>query len=258
MRLGVSDMALLYKLDARDALSRMFSDTAKTTPISDGTALAAWEPSGGTIADDLVQGTLGARPIYRANYNSSGHPAADFDGSNDFMSAVDDDAWDVANVTVVVAARIATATGDRLLAHKWSPTNWNNGWGFVQTGSRLGGATFSWISGGQPFSTGAGLMFVRTNGAYRDTGYNGRYFGGNTNVTLPTNSQGFSVGGPNFFAHMGFHYISVWDTSLTNDELDAELYAVDQAFGLGQYSLRGSSGTAGFTGIRGVSRRLGT
>jgi len=78
-------MALLYRLDARDALSK---------PITNGTAIAAWEPSGGTIADDVLQTTLGARPIYRSNYNSSGYPAADFDGSNDVLTAIDSESHD--------------------------------------------------------------------------------------------------------------------------------------------------------------------
>lgn len=234
-------MALLYRLDSR-LPGTLWSDTGKTTLVSNGGTVAVWTPSGGSITDDTTQSTAANRPTYRANYSSSGYPGVEFDGSNDLMSAVDAAGWDVSAITVICAARIAVATGDRLVAHKWHNGNWNDGWGVVLSGTRYCGMVNTWNPVGPPLVTGPALMWIRTTGSggYKDAAYNGTGAGSNASVTIPTNANAFTIGsGSVGYPFSGaIHYVAVYDSALSNSDLDAALYDLDQAFGLGQYAVR--------------------
>ncbi len=123
-------MPLLYQLDS-NVIGTMFSDTGKTTQITDGGAVAAWTAPNGSVTTDCLQSTLANRPLYRANYSSSGYPAVEFDGSNDAMSIVHSAAWNVSIIDVfLVLTSTSLASGTyRGIVGKWTTNGWNDGWG---------------------------------------------------------------------------------------------------------------------------------
>ena len=125
-------MSLLYQLDA-SVVGTMFSDTGKTTQITDGGAVAAWTAPNGSVTTDCLQSTLANRPLYRANYSSSGYAAVEFDGSNDAMSVAHSAAWNVSILDVLmVITSTSLATGTyRGIIGKWTNSSWNDGWGLT-------------------------------------------------------------------------------------------------------------------------------
>jgi hypothetical protein len=235
-------MGLLYKLDARDS-GNIWANTGKTTPSTNGSAVAVWNPSSGSvITDDCTQSTAANQPTLNTDYLSSGKPAVVFDGSDDRLLTVDSAAWDVTSITVIVAARASTVTGDRLFCSKWDTYNWNNGWGLGFSSTRFTGQIISWMANGQPATTGAQLCAIRGTTAWKDSYYNGR-FSGSSGASIPANSYPFAIGAGNsgqYAMAIGIHYVLAYDTALTNAEFDSALYDCDIAFGLGFFTTRAS------------------
>lgn len=235
-------MGLLYKLDARDS-GNLWANTGKTTPSTNGSAVVVWSPSSGSaITNDCTQSTAANQPALNTNYLSSGKPAVVFDGSNDRLLTSDSNAWDVTDITVIVAARASAVTGDRLFCTKWDAGNWNNGWGLGFSGTRFTGQGSSWNPSGQPASTGAQLCAIRGTAAWRDSYYNGR-FEGAPGTSIPANSYAFAIGAGNggqYAMAIGIHCVLIYDTALTNAEFDSALYDCDSAFGLGFFTTRAS------------------
>jgi hypothetical protein len=64
-----------------------WQETAKTTPAGNGDPVGAivGTGQGSSSADALRSASDANRPVYRSNYNSSGYPAFEFDGTNDLM-----------------------------------------------------------------------------------------------------------------------------------------------------------------------------
>lgn len=240
-------MPLLYKLDARET-ANLWANIAKTTPASNGGPVAVWSPSAGSsITDDCTQATAANQPTLSTNYLSSGRSAVVFDGSNDRLLTIDSNAWDPTAITVVCAARAASVAGDRLFCSKWDGANWNAGWGMGFSTNRFTGAVNTWNSSGPLGTTGSQLCAVRTNGSWRDTFYNGLFWGSSGSASNPANAFQFALGagsGGQFPAAIGIHCVLVYDTALSNAELDAALYDCDNAFGLGFYDTRTSGGSS--------------
>jgi hypothetical protein len=124
-------MALLYQLDA-SVIGTMFSDTGKTTQITDGGNVAAWAAPNGSVTTDALQSTSGNRPTYRANYSSSGYPAVEFDGTSDSLSTAHSAAWNntIIDVFIVLTSTNAAASTYRGVFTKWTGS-WNDGWGLI-------------------------------------------------------------------------------------------------------------------------------
>ena len=125
-------MALLHQLDT-SVIGTMFSDTGKTTQITDGTVAAAWAAPNGSVTTDALQSTLANRPTYRANYSSSGYPGLEFDGSNDQMSIAHSSGWNstVVDVFIVLTSTSNGGAGYKGIYNKWLDGNWGTGWGAV-------------------------------------------------------------------------------------------------------------------------------
>jgi PKD repeat protein len=82
-----------------------FTDAGGTVACADGDPVRVWKDRSGN-SRDLSQGTLGNRPLYRAN---SGNPYVEFDGTDDFMSAAYSPGA-LAGATMLASARL-TANG---------------------------------------------------------------------------------------------------------------------------------------------------
>ena len=123
-------MTLAYQLDA-SSIATLFSDTGKTTQVSDGGTVAVWTAPNGSITTDALQSTSGNRPTYRSNYGSSGYAAVEFDGSNDHLSVAHSSAWNVSIIDLfLVLTSTSLASGTyRGIVGKWSNGSWNDGWG---------------------------------------------------------------------------------------------------------------------------------
>lgn len=125
-------MALLYQLDA-SVIGTMFSNTGKTTQITDGGGVAAWAAPNGSVTTDALQSTSGNRATYRANYSSSGYPAVEFDGTNDQFSVAHSASWNVSIIDLFVvlnSTNNATLTPFyRGIVTKFGTSAWSTGWG---------------------------------------------------------------------------------------------------------------------------------
>lgn len=80
----------------------------------DGNAIASWIDCENGLA--MAQAVGSKQPIHRTDYASSGYPAAEFDGVDDFLS-VDDPMLDVTKFAFLCAVKQATAgTADTVYA----------------------------------------------------------------------------------------------------------------------------------------------
>lgn len=126
-------MSLLHQLDT-SVIGTMFSDTGKTTQITNGGTVAAWAAPNGSITTDAVQSTSASRPTYRSNYGSSGYPGLEFDGSNDQMSIAHSSGWNasIIDVFIVLTSTNNGAPGSfRGIHSKFGNDLWTTGWGAV-------------------------------------------------------------------------------------------------------------------------------
>jgi len=246
-------MGLLYRLDALDS-ANLWANTGKTVPATNGSAVAVWSPStGSTITDDCTQATATNQPTLSTNYLGSGKTAVVFDGLNDRLLTPSSAAWNPSNITVICAARCSSISGDRLFCSKWNESNWNDGWGMGFSGGRFIGMVNAY-SGGPFQMTGSQLAVVRTDGSYRDTFYNGRWHGTSVSPTHIASPFAFTLGagqGGSYPLAVGIHCVRVYDTALSNAELDDVLYACDSTYGLGFYNSRSSGGGSSAPSMRG-------
>lgn len=131
-------MGLLYQLSASDT-ANLWANDAKSTPVSNGSVVAAWTPKAGSITTDALQTNNTLRPLWSSNYASSGYPAVVFDGSNDAMDIAHSSAWNVTTVLeFLVAMRCTTATpGYRGILQKFTSSAWNDGFSLSHSESRF-------------------------------------------------------------------------------------------------------------------------
>lgn len=123
-------MGLVYRIDAQD-ITTMFSDAAEATQITDGTGIYTLVPkTGSSVTTRAIQATSASRPTYRANFDSSGLPAIEFDGTNDTMTIAHSIGWNTTTIIeFFVAMRvIQSASGYAPIIMKYSNGSWNDGW----------------------------------------------------------------------------------------------------------------------------------
>jgi len=77
---------LLHDFSA--ASGNRYQDQAKTTAANDGDPVGVWSPTGqGSLSLDMIRLSADSRrPTYRANYDSSGYPALEFNGTSHGMN----------------------------------------------------------------------------------------------------------------------------------------------------------------------------
>lgn len=236
-------MTLLYELDSSKP-GTLWSDTGKTSAATNGGSVAAWSPNAGSISTDFLQSTSGSRPIYRTDYNSSGYPAIEFDGSNDFMACAYSASWQVASLTVFAAIEIRRVGTQEYLIGR-TDNSWTTGWSMTNYNSNFNGGS-PYNSGMVPYSTGRHLFCLRvSNGSYQDLRVSNKADGSYSTVTLPTNSNTVSLCGVasgSFPAQVGVMYVAIYDSALSHADMQDKAYAIDQAFGLGLYNARAAGG----------------
>lgn len=247
-----SDILLHY--DASDA-SSLFTDTAATTAASDGNEVRAITPQAGAALSGAATGANG--PTYHLNYSATGYPGLQFDGTNDVLRF---------NGT-------GLSVGQALFAI--CAQTWISG---LTVWSRGGGVGFLRQFGGSSIQTSTGVGVTGTTGktvcasiaragqtAADSLAASGSSTGNGLSATLGTPiAFGAFESGPLTFAQYGafvLHEVMFvagtceWGQVLRAAKIMRSKWGITDPNAMPQ---KPTGGTAGFTGIRGVSRRLGT
>lgn len=113
---------------AADEPTTIYEDIGGTDLVEDGDAVASWRTTAnGTLSLLANQSVLASRPLYRANYASSGYPALEFDGSNDGLLIPHNAALSVTNQTIFIVAKADTLSAWRMLLSKVGNGSWTTG-----------------------------------------------------------------------------------------------------------------------------------
>lgn len=113
---------------AADDASTIYEDTGGTDLAEDGDGVAAWRTTSNSVLSLLAtQSTSGNRPLYRANYASSGYPGVEFDGTNDGLLIPHDAAFDTSELTVFAVSQADALSTYRFIWSRLSSGAWTNG-----------------------------------------------------------------------------------------------------------------------------------
>lgn len=113
---------------AADEPTTIYEDTGGTDQAEDSDLVAAWRSTAnGSLSLLATQSTSDSRPIYRANYASSGYPAIEFDGTDDGLLIPHNAALSITSQTVFVVAKADTISSWRMLLSKLSSGSWSQG-----------------------------------------------------------------------------------------------------------------------------------
>lgn len=237
-------MSLLWTLDSSDP-SKLFADTAKTTPITDGGGVAAVVPAGGTITTDALQSTSGSRPTYRANYSGSGYPAIEFDGTADNLAIAHSSDWNVSVLDLLVVLTATSSTGARGVINKFATVGWNDAWGLAVESGRFycGSPGYSTVSG--PYIGGTRILIY----CHFENGKNGAQFGpvyaGTNTGTGPQNTTAsvrIGRGDPTgaFYFAGAINEIKIFGGGMTEQEVMDSKNTIRAKWGLAHITSRPS------------------
>ena len=117
---------------AADQPATIYEDTGGTDQAEDGDAVAAWRSTAnGTLSLLTTQSTAANRPLYRANYASSGYPAIEFDGSNDGLLIPHNAALDISEQTIFAVVKADDLTPWRFILSRHGNAGWDPGTGLL-------------------------------------------------------------------------------------------------------------------------------
>jgi hypothetical protein len=235
-------MSLLYQLDA-SVIGTMFSDTGKTTQVTNGGTVAAWTAPSGSITTDALQSTSGNRPTYRSNYSSSGYAAVEFDGTNDMLSVSHSSGWNVSviDVFLVMLCGAAEVGSFRGLITKFSSTSWTSAWGTTYSDGALSFGAPSYLNVTCKAVVGSRLlMHVHFEANCNGAAQGHSTYGGSTVGAGPTNTTasvfvGGAFGGNNPFSG-AIHELRVYGGGETNQTLVDVKNALASKWGLASVS----------------------
>lgn len=181
-------MSLLWTLDSSDT-TKLFADTAKTTPITDGTGVAAVVPAGGSITTDALQSTSGSRPTYRANYSSSGYPGLECDGTSDYLGVAHSSGWNVSVLDIFAIVTLTNAAAAQGIITKWTNASWNDGWGIAMNAGAFACGSPAYNNFGAKITTNQRMLIHCHFQASNNCGEFGPCYGGSTSGAGPSNNS---------------------------------------------------------------------
>lgn len=180
---------------AADEPTTIYEDTGGTDAAEDGDAVASWRSTAnGALSLLANQSTPLNRPIYRANYASSGYPAIEFDGSNDGLLIPHNAALSITNQTVFIVAKADTLSAWRMLLSKVGNASWTTGIHIASYSASL----LSWYGNNasfanvQPGTLNRFIIAARYNSASGELWLNDTTIGG---ITVATSITGHSADG---------------------------------------------------------------
>ena len=180
-------MALLWSLDSLLSAT-LFADTAKTTPITDGTGVAA-SVSSGSITTDALQSTAGSRPTYRANYSSSGYPGLQFDGSSSCLSVAHSSGWNVSILDIFAIVTLTNSSSAQGIITKWTNSAWNDAWGVAMNASLFACGSPAYSNFGAKITLNQRMLIHCHLQSSNNCGEFGPCYGGSTTGTGPANNS---------------------------------------------------------------------
>lgn len=241
----------------------LWQDQPKSVAAGDGDPVGVWVGTGqGSSPADAVRASTDLnRPIFRSDYESSGYPALEFDGSNDLMLI------DPAGAPADAAAKWFLCAVDH--------NSGGNQAIFSRASYRPQQAFFNAATVAVQNFGGSNLVANATfNGRFvygfaidpGGTNQNsqicpGLCFSGKLGTASGTGSGNFSMGGYVTNVNNWNGAIHQWmfgSGTLEPRELLEAAEALADTWGCVGGFTRTSGGSSGFTGIRGVTQRLGT
>lgn len=244
------------------AAGTKYQNTGKTVTVVDGDPVAVLVGTGyGSSTADAVRSTADAnRPVYRANFSSSGYPALQFDGTDDLMLISSTGAPSGTTLLrfLLMAVHPTSVTGARTIFSRASD---------IPSQVYFSGANFEvqnpTYTASNASAIGRTVVGLLIDGSgTKPTSVTVTGCGGAARKISATSggSGSFSFGGyvsgVNLFAG-GIHQLiyGTLPAATSLIEFTQILNALSQDWGMGDVPL--STGTAGFTGLSGVGR-LGT
>jgi hypothetical protein len=250
-------------INAFDASTLAFSDDAKTTLCGNDDPVYRWGSSGGISSLDCYQATLAKRPLYKSDYDGNGYPALLLDGTDDWMqiNSLGDADYTDDFATFVVGPTLATAT--KTFAGRGVTGGLQFGYFTSTTGTQAQVNTSGGLRG-----SGAVRSLDQQDGVWGFGFSAGRSLGSaalsvqsiyNAGETTVADTSNWYLGTYNAAALLGNIAVRgfVLCQGLTAAEYAATHFWLAEQYGYGE-TISSGGGTAGFTGIRGLSRRLGT
>jgi hypothetical protein len=187
---------------AADEPATIYEDTGGTDAAEDGDAVASWRSTAnGSLSLLANQSVLASRPLYRANYASSGYPALDFDGANDGLSIPHNAALSITNQTIFIVAKSDTLSAWRMLLSKVGNGSWSNGIHIAAYSSTLllFAANNVGLGSVLPGTSSRFITASRYNGTSGEMWLNDTNISGvNSSLTVTSNTSdgGIGSGGP--------------------------------------------------------------
>jgi hypothetical protein len=256
---------ILLHYDASDA-SSIFEDTAGSDAAEDGDTVRCWKPqSTASMTGFVTEATNG--PTYRANYASSGYPAIEFDGTDDRLVLNTPGLVPFTRLFFLYAAERSTAFAVmRVLSIGTSASHYIAAGTASSINNRLQSVGGTALTLDFPFADrkAVAACVIGDGQNQIDQLANGT---GNKLTSVISASLGdrFVVGmrpdGAQFWQGPIFEIMVIagtceWGQVIRAAKIMRDKWGIDDPNAYPQ-KITGT-GTAGFTGIRGVSRRLGT
>jgi hypothetical protein len=264
-------MALLARWRA-DQLA--FTDTAGTTSAANGDAVAAWEIFEGSQQGNLAtQDTSGNRPTW--NSDDGGYPSVSVDGSlSQRLDLAHAAPWALTEFSWLSVVRITNASN----RHIWGRGGaWSNAGAFLDRFANASAQEFrnvffhtsylirftalpkpdvtntTWFAVSGTADGNKIECFINRQSVARVSQTQAVNFGTNP-LTFFGDGSGSSI------YHMtgAAREFAFWDTALAQSEMKSEIDAAMTRWDISNTVAVDPGGTAGFTGIRAISRRLGT
>jgi hypothetical protein len=250
---------------AADEPTTIYEDTGGTDQAEDADLVAAWRTTtNGSLSLLSTQSTSGSRPTYRADYASSGYPAIEFDGTDDGLLIPHNAALSITSQTIFIVAKADTISNWRMLISKLSSGSWTQGLHIATYGSTLLtlGLDAAQVVSVRPGTTSRFVICARYDGSFGKLWRNDYELATGSRsgvVTGHTANGGIGNGGAsggNYPWDGAIQHILWCSGSCPRAVVDYVVNALGDRWGI---SIEDPpAGTSGFTGLSGLTGRLGT
>lgn len=252
---------------AADQAATIYEDTGGTDAAEDGDSVASWRSTAnGSLSIVANQSTALNRPIYHANYASSGYPAIEFDGSNDGLLIPHNAALSITNQTIFIVAKADTISAWRMLLSKVGNGSWTTGIHVATYASpdlrfSANNVMFGTVF---PGTSSRFILAIRYNGTSGEIWLNDTAIGSVTSslsITANTADGGIGNGGSaggNYPWDGPIQHILWCNGACSRTAMEYVVNALGDRWGISITDPPAiGGGTSGFTGLSGVGR-LGT
>lgn len=253
---------------AADQAATIYEDTGGSDTAEDGDSVASWRSTAnGSLSLLASQSTALNRPIYRANYASSGYPGIEFDGSNDGLLIPHNSALNITNQTIVMVLKADAISAWRFAISRVGDSGWSQGVHVTAQNSTeitFGVNQATPASGVQTGTANRVIVCARYNGTSVEVWLNDTEINAfRRSISVSSHSQQGGIGngggvGGNYPWDGAIQHILWCNGACSRTAIEYVINALGDRWGISitdPPSIGG--GTSGFTGLSGVGR-LGT